>query len=153
MVSRQTITRLFAIVLGGFLFACGEREDSSQMQNLPATGWEQDGPVHFIYAATDSVERYSMGIEGRIRYDYFPDKLSIVLQVTAPSGAYFRDTLSCPVPHTADRLWSDFRLPYYRHIRFTETGEWRFSITQNMNVSPIMGIGSIGIYIEKDGKE
>jgi len=123
------------------------------MQDLPATGWEQEAPVHILYTAADSLQYYCVGIEGRLLHSYFPDKLSIELQVTTPSGAYFRDTLSCPLRPSSDRPWTDFRMPYYRKIRFSETGEWRFSIKQNMNVATIMGIMSIGVYIEKDGKE
>jgi len=150
---RLSITPILAVALCGVLFACGARGDSTQIQDLPVTGWEQQEPVHFFYTAIDSVYHYNIDIGGRVFFNYFPDRFSVVLQVTAPSGSYFRDTLSCPVPHVADQLWSDFRLPYYRHVRFTETGEWRFSLIQNMNAAIIQGVSSIGIYIEQDGKK
>jgi hypothetical protein len=153
VTTKLTIRCLLLIVLSISLLACRPEADFVKMHDLPTTGWEQESPVHIFYTAADSLQYYRMGIEGRLLHSYFPDQLSLELQITTPSGTYFCDTLSSPLQASSDRPWTDFRLPYYRKIRFSETGEWRFSIKQNMNVSTIMGIASIGIYIEKDGKE
>ena len=143
------------LLLLPFLFlstACSPEYGSyANMQQIDKTGWQRlcayscEAPVY------DSLSFYRIDVTGRLRYSCRLDSLSVIVQVTAPAGESFRDTLSFALAHLNDRIWKDFRFPWCSHVQFLEKGTWQFSFWHNMDIDVLTGVTAIGVYIEKEG--
>jgi len=129
-----------------------------ELRNLASTlpidikGWRADSVYTCEVTITDSLSFYEIHITGRLRHNYRPDSFSVILEVTAPSGDSFCDTLSYSVAHLGT-LWEDFRIPYCSHVCFSQTGTWQFSFSQNMDTDLLVGVVAIGVYLKQDGKK
>jgi gliding motility-associated lipoprotein GldH len=112
-------------------------------------GWQQQQELICKVLVHDSLSLFHIDITGRIQNSYFADSLSIIVQVTAPSGNFFCDTVSYGVTPSRYHLWQDFRFPWCSRIRFSETGTWHFSFRHKMEVEVLTGVMAIGVYINK----
>ena len=135
-----------------FLFyACSHQISSfTAFQEIDKKGWQRTFEPSCEVALDDSLTLYHIDITGRLRYAYVPDSLSLSVQVTAPSGISFCDTVSFAVAHVRSHLWEDFRFPYCSHVRFLETGLWRFSFDHNMGAETLKGVMFVGVSIHKE---
>ena len=133
----------------------GETHYFSLMQEVKADGWSRRDGLFYELPVQDSLSLYHIDIVGRLRYNYAPDSLSLLLRVEAPSGEWFCDTIHFGLLHAHDRLWEDFRFDYCSHLCFTQKGIWRFELRHNANADILKGVSAIGFYInkEKNGKK
>lgn len=120
------------------------------MQELPTVGWDRLHGLIFDLPLHDSLSYYHIDLTGRLRNTYHYDSLSIILQVSAPDGASFCDTVSLGLIHANDRIWEDFRFGYCSKVTFSQKGIWRFELRHNMDRDLLKGISAIGVSIQKE---
>ena len=120
------------------------------MQDLPAIGWNRQNGLAFDFPLHDSLSYYHIDLIGRLRNTYTQDDLSLILQVNAPSGVWFRDTVYFGLIHAYDRIWEDFRFSYCSKVAFAQKGVWRFELWHNMDTDPLKGVLAIGLSIRKE---
>jgi len=120
------------------------------VQSPPTDGWKRQQPLSFEVPVKDSLSLFRIDITSRFRNHYTSNLFLAVLQVTAPSGDQFCDTLSFPITHTYNRLWNDFKFPYCSHVQFAQKGTWRFTVWHCMEENELKGVSAIGLYIEKE---
>ncbi|MCL2727106.1 MAG: gliding motility lipoprotein GldH [Bacteroidales bacterium] len=134
--------------------ACSlELRNQASMLPIDSEGWHASCVYTCEATITDSLSFYHVDITGRLRHNYRHDSLSVIMEVTAPSGDSFCDTLTYSVAHIRGTLWEDFRIPYCSHVCFSQTGTWQFSFRQNMDTELLTGVVAIGVYLHQDGKE
>jgi len=145
-----------SLILLGFIIlsACSlELRNLASMLSIDKKGWHASDTYLCEVEIADSLSFYHVDITGRLRHNYRPDSLSLIVAVTAPSGDSFCDTLSYSVVHLRGTLWEDFRIPYCSRVRFSQMGTWQFSFRQNMDTETLKGIVAIGVYLQQDGEE
>ena len=120
------------------------------MQLIDKNGWDQQHAVVCKILVKDSLSLYHIDVTGRLRNTYPFDSLSTIVQVTAPSGRSFSDTVFFTTTHPRNRPYSDFRFSYCSNVCFSERGTWEFSFLHQMDVQILKGVMSIGIYMEKE---
>jgi hypothetical protein len=98
----------------------------------------------------DTISLFHFDITGRISRNFPLDSLSLRVNVTAPSGGSFADTLSFCITRNPNHLWTDFRFPYCSHICFSEGGDWHFTFWQNTSIERLYGMTALGVYFTKE---
>ncbi|MFA5712567.1 MAG: hypothetical protein WC960_00115 [Bacteroidales bacterium] len=98
------------------------------------------GRYHFeqSYIVTDTTEYYNLYLFVRLLSKESGAPLPILLTVVTPGGVKYCDTLQLPfiekgvgAKSIASGIWKDWLWPYRRDVKFSEEGEWNFTISLN----------------------
>ena len=109
-------------------------------------------PFRTNFVSGDSLTEYSLDIYARIvgREQVENINISVEIVITSPSGKTYTDVMSLPLNKSKSRQvgrWMDVMWSYREGVRFPETGEWQFLIS---NKSRTEKLREIGIVIEQN---
>lgn len=118
-------------------------------------GWHNDSAAVFTVNITDIQKPYNLLVQVRNSNDYPNSNLWLFIETQSPSGKTVNDTIECQMANQngewMGRGWGSLyfiHFPFKKFIRFTETGEYKFSIRHGMRNNLLKGIHDIGLRVE-----
>ena len=150
---------LQSIVLGCLFFlvtSCDPSRYFEENKKVDKGEWEQNEPLLFQVTVTDTVSAFNVYLNVRNSGSYRFSNLYLFVNTIFPQGQIERDTVECQLA-APDGRWLgdglgdifDNRILFQQGVRFPQTGEYRFELTQAMRINPLPGIMDAGIRIEK----
>ena len=150
---------LFYILFSGMYFllpSCSSSTIFDENKKLDNNNWDQEQPLVFLANVTDTIHPHNVYINIRNAGFYPFSNIFMFINTRLPQGQIFRDTIEIML-QSPDGKWMgdglgdiwDNRILFKPHVRFPQTGEYRFELYQAMRVNPLPGIMDAGIRIEK----
>lgn len=136
--------------------ACSDNTVFQQTKEMPNGIWEKDSVVNFYYDSKDTTEHYNIVIDLRNTDNYPFQNFWLFVNMNAPGGKQFRDTLQCEVAEI-DGRWkgegkgSVHHLPimFQQNTKFAKLGKYHMQLIQGMRKDSLQGISDIGLRICK----
>lgn len=155
--NRNSLFFILGILL---LSACQQTMVFDQNLAMPERQWHWKEKAHFKVPVDDTTQWYALYVNTRVTGDYPYSNMWVVIQGVSPTGdtssARVELTLFQPdgTPLGLERgtVW-EYRLPAIAQMDFTETGDWMFTVEQNMRVHTLPGVLDIGLSLEKAGEK
>ena len=122
-------------------------------KTLPNTGWEADSSLCYQPVITDSIVDCQMQITIRHTDAYPYQNLWLFVDIEQDSLLLTRDTIECYMANERGEWLGggltvhELPLLYSDHYLFTNSGEYRISITQGMRNDTLTGIKEVGVKI------
>ena len=154
-MTRKRITLLTVMVVAALLAACDHQTIYSHYEHTPVAGWDRDDPVLFhVSPFTDSLT-CQQELALRVSGDYpYRDITLVVEQTRHPSGAEFRDTLSCELLSKEGNSRGSgvgiyhFTFPL-RQLPVRRGDSLTVSVRHDMSRETLPGIFDIGLWIRR----
>jgi gliding motility-associated lipoprotein GldH len=145
---------VFAVLI---IASCMDRNTVWQ-QNMTVKDciWNKDAALKFALPVEDTLEWYSLSIDLRNRTDYGFQNLYLFINISAPNGNTFADTLNFVLAYDDGKwtgsggLFSKFRentFLYRKYIRFPEPGVYTVNVRHGMRKDELEGISSVGLIL------
>ena len=150
---RYAIVVLSLFVL---LFSCDPSRVYERNIKIPEGVWDQNNPVSFEVAISDTITPYNLYINVRNSGMYPMQNLYMFITTTAPSGHSVKDTIQIMLADNKGKwlgkglgdIW-DLQRPYKKNVRFAQTGKYMFEFEQAMRLKKLPFILDVGLRIEK----
>ncbi|MDR0385161.1 MAG: gliding motility lipoprotein GldH [Prevotellaceae bacterium] len=159
-IKHKPFLSLFLITL--FLYSCTDKSSVWRQDTVIAScRWNKDSLLKFIIPAEDTVSWYSLSVSLRNRTDYSFQNLYLFLNIEAPNGNTYTDTLNFILAHDdghwtgSGRAYSKYRenvFPYREYIRFPEKGNYSVTLRHGMRKDNLEGIFSVGLALKYSEK-
>ena len=154
------MTRLAFIIIGfGLLAACEPNRTFERNISIPSGEWQRANPVELSISISDTTAAYSMYLTVRHTTSYPFSNLWLNIKTTYPSGnsgtlreqVYLGDNQEMRWKGDCIRDICLVQIPVVEGHRFSEEGEYHFTIEHIMRTNPLPDILDIGLRIEKQG--
>jgi len=156
---QRSVLFLLLFFTAAYLTGCDPRRIYEKNEKIPSYNWEQNNALSFLVDITDTAAYHTIYLNVRNAGYYRFSNLFLFINTRLPQGQIQRDTAEC-ILASPDGKWLgdglgdiyDNRILFKEHVRFPQTGEYRFDLIQAMRVNPLPGIMDAGIRIEKEKK-
>ncbi len=147
------------VLLLVLLAACGRTEIYQSDVPIPAGGWASSNKPSFCFDITDTVSAHDVFIDVRHTGDYPYNDLYLFVDLEAPSGRTWRDTVECRLADELGQWYGRgtgyiFADRFEAHIlyrlgdRFPWAGRYCMRLEQAMRHDTLPGVLDVGISIE-----
>ena len=147
----------YILLVAALLQGCERNRVFEKNQKIPDYNWEQNKALTFLVSINDTTSYHNIYINVRNAGYYRFSNLFLFINTRLPQGQIQRDTAEC-ILASPDGKWLgdglgdiwDNTILFKSHVRFPQSGEYRFDLIQAMRVNPLPGIMDAGIRIEKE---
>lgn len=144
-------------VMAFLLAGCNSNVLLDEFKPIDKTGWSYNDQKSFTVTIEDSSIYYNSFINLRIRDDYNYANIYVLLHTGSESNQLKTERFQFKLANDLGR-WQgkgigdlhEYRLPLYSNMELA-TGEYSFTIEQNMRDSLLLGVSDVGFSIEKGG--
>lgn len=147
-----------AVILsaGLFLSACDKSRVFEENKSIKDNQWKSSQPVVLQVNITDTINPHNVYLNIRNAGAYPFSNVFLFINTTLPGGQLDRDTAEILLA-TPEGKWMgsglgdiwDHQVLFKKDVRFPQSGEYRFELSQAMRLDPLPGIMDAGIRIEK----
>ena len=138
------------------LLSCDPDRVYEKNIKIPDGVWDDNNPVLFEVAISDTITPYNLFINVRNSGMYPMQNLYLFITTTAPSGHSVRDTVQIMLADNKGKwygeglgdIW-DLQRPYKKNVRFAQTGKYTFKYEQGMRMERLPFILDVGLRIER----
>lgn len=138
------------------LASCHHDTIYDQSKTLPDSGWNKDSAAVFTVPITDINTPYRFIVNVRHRGDYKMQNLWLFITYQRPDKSIKKDTIECYLANN-DGRWlgsgfgSLYSMPvlFMPKVKFTQAGNYKFSIHHGMRDSVLGGINDVGLEVIK----
>jgi gliding motility-associated lipoprotein GldH len=152
-LTNKIILGLFAVLA---LASCNKNTVYDDFKELPAKGWSKDSSAVFTVPVKDINSSYRVLINVRNRGDYKTQNLWLFLSFQRPDKTIKQDTVECYLADNSGKwlgsgFGSLYEMPvlYLKDMKFSQAGNYTFTIKQGMRDSVLVGINDIGLEVQK----
>jgi gliding motility-associated lipoprotein GldH len=117
--------------------------------------WNMDSVFIYEFSISDSLQFYNFYVDVRNTTDYPYQNLFLFFTTQFPDEEIFTDTLNCILSDAFGRWmgkgsgrFKENRFILKSKVRFTQTGNYVFTIQQAMRDIELYGIANIGITLQ-----
>lgn len=139
-----------------FLASCSEKKVFEKFEKFDNNEWPMNKTVSFDVTIDDTSSFYDISIPVR-HIDNFPyDGLLIVMTINTPAGEMrskkyklkLRDDEGKFIGDVAGDIW-DTNVSIIKKTKFNSIGLYKFTIENNMPITPTLCVMEIGLRIDK----
>lgn len=153
----KRVAKYFVFLIAALvLVSCQDNVFFDSQSAVNVHGWSPEDSVDFDVEVNDTNVVYNFLAELRTQIDYPYANTFLFIRTIFPDGSWAQDTLEFPLADETGRWmgrkigrYVDTRYYFRRNARFPMEGVFRFSITNGMRDSAIVGIKEVGLRIEK----
>lgn len=146
---------LILIVIALTQISCSDSYVYNGYVSIPHEKWHADSVASFRVPIADTLTHYNLYVNLRNTTDYPFQNLYLFIDITAPNGAFVRDTMECMLADDHGKWLGkgkgairDNRFLYRQNVRFGATGEYLVTIQQGMRVDELKGVSEVGFRME-----
>jgi gliding motility-associated lipoprotein GldH len=156
---RMNFIRIFLVILTTFTFvSCDKNVVYKAHEDMDEGLWYIKNTPTFKVEITDTTQSYNLYylVRNALQYPYY--NLYIHRKVTDPDGkktsaqleeVYLSNqTTGKPFGNGLGDLF-DHKIPFAKNYKFSKSGTYTYTLTQNMRQDPLPFIISVGICVEK----
>lgn len=121
--------------------------------------WATSDIAKFVAPINDTLSYHNIYLNIRNTTDYPNSNLFLFVAITSPVGVTQLDTVECFLADDQGKWLGkgfgfirDNQIPFKRHVRFPQKGEYKFEILQAMRTDSLIGVASVGIRVERSIK-
>lgn len=139
-----------------FLSSCDKNRIAEDNQQIANYKWEYADAKTFTAGITDTVQHYNIYVNIRHAFNFDWRNVWVKIETTFPDGKVYERRVNL-VLSEPDGHWygdclgdnCDMQVPIQMNAFFPEAGTYTFKITQDMRVTPLNLVKSVGMRIEK----
>lgn len=141
------------------LAGCRGRADLNVFEKnvpIPSYAWEYSFHPAFEVRITDTAARYNIAVTVRHMESYGFSNLWLLVTSAYEGVRPKTSRVELPLADREGRWFGsgmdgvfEHRVPIQQNARFDKAGTYHFSFSQDMRVSPLTGIMSVGLRVEK----
>ena len=158
---KRTINKLLSAVLATVcLSACNHDTLYNQYREVDTKGWHQDSVLVFEADIQDTVSACDLMVQIRHTDRYPFQNFWMFIDSESPAGIVQKDTIECYLADNSGRWLGqryfslyEMQVQYLCIKHFPIKGVYRFSVSQAMREPLLPGIESIGLSIQKNGRD
>lgn len=146
----------FALVLSAMLFSCNQNVVFEKNLDIKNESWDYSQAQTFKVNIEDTTSRYNIYINIRHTFHFEWRNLWIQIDTEFPDGKKLSKRVNLPLSE-ADGKWFGecsgnscfIQIPLQENAIFPVTGNYTFTIRQDMRVNPLQNIRNVGLKVEK----
>ncbi len=143
------IALVLSILTSALLFgACSHTEQSVEVHDQPATGW--DRVEEFTFMNDDTLSMRELAVVVRYNRCEVADSVAINIMTISPDSLLLSEDMILRIPRLGDMRPAEHTFPYRKSVILGKRGEYRFRIAPKESVE---GIGSVGLLITNQNEE
>ena len=154
------LASILSLLLLGW-YACGETFVYQEKVVLPEEGWTYPDSVTFSFPISDTISIYDLVLEVEHHPDFAWQNMYVKIHTDFPGGKRLSEKVSLQLMDPEKATWygkcrgdrCKVELSLQRNTYFQETGEYTLTLQQFMRTSPLEGVHSIGLAIQKVNPE
>lgn len=152
------ILTLLVVACSTVLLLTGCSSDCIFQQTIevPDAQWTYEDSVHFEFEIPDTTARYNLNLELEHSTDYPYQNLYVKFHTRFPSGKTIEQVVSLELTKKAilwqgqcSGKWCTINIPLQTNAIFTEPGKHSITLEQYMRKSPVEGVRSFSLCIQK----
>ncbi|MEM1134690.1 MAG: gliding motility lipoprotein GldH [Bacteroidota bacterium] len=140
-----------------FLFSCNENRLINQYEGVPQLNWEKNYIPSYTLNIEDAAAKYKVMIGLRHISEISYGEVLVNLKMTIPSGEVIetpyilelRDKTSGELKGSAMGDITDIEVAVEENFTFPESGEYKFSISHQMEQETLSGVMEVGLVVDK----
>ncbi len=143
-----------------FLSSCDRTQVFEQNQQIEAHKWNYADAKTFAAEIKDTTQHYNIYINMRHSFQFEWRNVWVKIQTTLPDGKSTEKRVNL-ILSEPDGHWNgdclgdncDIQIPIQQNAIFPQVGKYTFKISQDMRVSPLNAVKSVGVRVEKMGSK
>jgi gliding motility-associated lipoprotein GldH len=151
---------VFFLLLTVLVFSsCSFNSIYENTADIPKGNWNKNTPLSFTAPVTDTLHFFNIIFSIRNDNNYPYSNIFLLIDTRSPRGIVVRDTLELELCDSQGKwygkgiggIWQN-KVYFRKNVRFPNSGNYVFKITQAMRDDNLAGIIDLGIKIEEFSK-
>lgn len=155
-MTRFGFTYFLGIAILCILTSCNHGYVFDKSESFKDKSWHMDQEVEFVVNIADTTSANTLFVNLRHDKNYGYSNLYLFFSIQSPAGDVKKDTLNLILAAPNGRWLGKgiggsyaYQIPVYQYVKFTEPGEYTFTLVQGTRDEELMHIMDIGISLEK----
>jgi gliding motility-associated lipoprotein GldH len=155
---KHALLATFAILL--LLVSCDSNRVYEDNRNIEGASWYYKSTVPFDVQIKDTLKWYNVYANVRVSTDYKYSNIFMWVHAISPDKKEEKRRIEIRLADESGKWIGsglgdlyDYRFPVFSHIRFPQSGFYRFELEQNMRDDTLMHVKSVGVRVEEEIKQ